>query len=98
MGVLRYGFVPKQPRLAILGTQILCLGTKLCLYELIFHGHLEEKTFQHILFYMNERKKNHAKRGYTESFKIIDDQEKPRKTMKKQVKPRKTKTKPGQKK
>ena len=41
MGVRRYGFGPKQPRFAILGTQIPCWGTELCPYELTFNLKIE---------------------------------------------------------
>ena len=41
MGVRRYGFGPNQPRFAILGTQIPCWGTLLCLYELTFNPKIE---------------------------------------------------------
>ena len=50
MGVLRYGLGPKQPRLAILGTKMLCFGTKLCPYELIFHAHIEKNHTKTLYF------------------------------------------------
>ena len=49
--VLRDGLAPKQPKLVVLGTQNLRLGTKKCPYEVIVHTHLEEKNYKKNLVY-----------------------------------------------
>ena len=50
LGVLSYSFGPKQPRLVILRILISRLGTKICLYELIFHAHIKENNTSIICF------------------------------------------------
>ena len=47
---LKYGLEAKKPSLAFFGTQTPRLGTKLCPYELIFHGYIEENRIDTFCF------------------------------------------------